>query len=115
MIEDVDWRAKYDEYYSFALKDLDDKAAKSILDSAFFTAGAYAKRAAKNDGFYPVPGEYGEPIYSVQQGLRAACHTREEAAAILVIQRTVVRGITVIVLLGLACLALLLYIAAHVR
>lgn len=107
----MDWPKWYQDSYNLAQKNLDEMARKSLLDDAFFRASAYAKRAAKNNGFYPRPGDDGEPIYTAQQGRMAACHTREEVAAILVLQKTIIRGLTALIVIGMACLGILLYLA----
>ena len=113
-MERIDWPKKYKDAYDHAQRDLDEKAKKSIIDGAFFGAAAYAKRSAKNDGFYPEPDENGETTYAVQQGLRAACYSREEIAAVLVIQKTIIRGISALIAFAAVSVSLLVYVALQV-
>lgn len=51
-------------------------------------ASKLAGTAAENDGLHPTENEYGEFRYRVQQGLRAACVGREDAAATLILMQT---------------------------
>jgi hypothetical protein len=110
--EKTDWHKWYEDAYSDSLKSL-DQGSKHMLDGAFFAAGAYAKRAAKTDGFLPRPGPDGEPVFTIQQGLRAACNAREDVAAVLAVQLHIVRWLSILIAVGVACLAVLIYIATH--
>lgn len=51
-------------------------------------ASKMAATYAENDGLHPVQEEHGEFRYRVQQGLRAACVGREDAAATLILMQT---------------------------
>ena len=67
---------------------------------------------AQNDGLHPAVGENGEFRYRVQQGLRAACVGREDAAATLMLMQTVLDNqhtIKRLLWIGIALLAWIAY------
>lgn len=72
-----------------------------------------AKMWAKDDGLFPSVNEYGEERYYLQPALKAACHGREDAAAILIIQQHVLRRLEHLRVLAMIGLALLGYIAVR--
>ena len=45
-------------------------------------AGQFAKNSVTTDGLLPTLNKYREWTYTVQQGLKAACHTREDIIAV---------------------------------
>ena len=57
----------------------------------FFSAAQLARRNAKEDGILPIRNEDGEFQYTTQQGLKAACHSREDISATLTIQLAVLQ------------------------
>ena len=91
MIERIDWRALRAEGQTHAEKQLTEAAAKDSVSWDFYGAALVAMRSAQQDELYPTIGEYGEIRYTVQQGLKAACHAREDVTAILIIQQAVLR------------------------
>lgn len=68
---------------------------------------------AEQDGLYPKSyTEWGEPRYTVQQGLRAAHVGREDSAATLILMRPVLRGlrdVSVLLWIVIALLAVILW------
>lgn len=60
------------------------KASAAARD--FFGAAQMARRQAKEHGILPVRNKDGEFRWTIQQGLKAACHGREDISATLQIQ-----------------------------
>jgi hypothetical protein len=114
MAETIDWRALRAEGLAQAEKQITEAAAKDSVSRDFYGAALVAMRSAQQDELYPAVGEYGETRYAVQQGLKAACHAREDVTAILIIQQAVLRRLQGVRILAWACLAVLCYIAVRV-
>ncbi len=74
-------------------------------------AGSYAKGQAEHEGLLPFENEYGGQRYTAQQGIKAACLTREDVIAVIHIQISTLRRIKELRTIGLVGLALLAYIA----
>lgn len=72
-------------------KRLEESAKGSCADRDYFSAALTAKRSAESDGLFGVPDEEGMPKFTVQQGLKAACYGREDAAATLIIQYAILK------------------------
>ena len=86
---------------------------KQSVDKDFYGAAETVKRLTEQEGLFPSVNEDGEERYRVQQGLKAACLAREDAAAALVVQYAVLRRLHELRVIGIVCIALLLYIAAQ--
>ncbi|OSR69151.1 hypothetical protein BV326_03539 [Pseudomonas syringae pv. actinidiae] len=84
---------------------------KKSYNKEFYEAGELAKRWAEQGGFHPHTNEDGEDRYTVQQGLKAACHGREDTAALVIIQQSVLRRLEQLRVLAIIGLLLLAYIA----
>lgn len=69
--------------------DKEKKASAAARD--FFGAIQIARRQAKQNGILPVRDEHGEFRYTIQQGLKAACHAREDIAATVGIQLAILK------------------------
>lgn len=110
----IDWRALRAEGQAHAEKQIAEAAAKNSVSRDFYGAALVAMRSAQQDELYPAIGKYGEIRYNVQQGLKAACHAREDVTSILLIQQAVLRRLQSIRMLAWACLAVLCYIAVRV-
>jgi hypothetical protein len=67
-------------------KRMDKAKHTSAAARVFFSAGQEARRQAKENGFLPARDNHGELRYTIQQGLKAACHAREDISANLQIQ-----------------------------
>lgn len=83
-------------------------------ERSFYAAAFAAHQASVSEGLMPSRDEEGELAYSVQQGLKVACHAREDAAATLNIQLPALKMLHQVRLLAGSCLAVLLYIAYRV-
>ncbi|MDD5319410.1 MAG: hypothetical protein PHD43_02125 [Methylococcales bacterium] len=114
MAENIDWKSKYAEADAYAEKQLEKSAAQGSIDRDFFGAALTAKRFARQDGLHPSRDEYGEIYYTTEQGIKAACHAREDVTAILIIQQAVLRRLQGLRMLGWACVLLLCYIAFRI-
>jgi hypothetical protein len=75
-------------------------------------ASRMAKSSMESDGLMPTKGEYyGEWTYTSEQGAKAACYAREDAATTLILQAVSLGQLRVIKRLLWGCVALLAYIA----
>ncbi|MDP9995495.1 hypothetical protein J2W28_006437 [Variovorax boronicumulans] len=99
---------------AFHLKQMEEAMKGGAAERSFYTAAFAAHQAAVSDGLMPSRDEDGELTYSPQQGLKAACHSREDAAATLNIQLPVLRLLHQVRILAGSCLVVLLYIAYRV-
>lgn len=95
-------------------KQLRESAAENSVNSDFYSAGLTAFQSARQDGLLPNVDEFGELSYSVQQGLKAACHARQDVTGILLIQLALLRRLQNLKSLAWACLLILIYIAFRV-
>ncbi len=95
-------------------KQMEDGMKAGAAERAFFGAGLAAHQSAVADGLMPNRNGEGDLVYSQQQGLKAACHAREDAAAILNIQLPTLKLLHQVKLLLWGCLALLVYVAYRV-
>ena len=85
------WKQIDEENEHFFEKQMEEAKKASAADRDFFGAAQIASRSAKQDQLLPVRYEFGEFRYTVQQGLKAACHAREDVCATLQIQLTVLK------------------------
>jgi ribosome-binding protein aMBF1 (putative translation factor) len=81
------------------------------VDREFASAALLAKKGSMENGLAPKEILEGEFKYSVQQGLKAAGWAREDAAAVLILQPSILRRLDALRRLLLLVLALLAYIA----
>lgn len=114
MIEMIDWRVLRAESQAHAEKQITEAATKDSVSQDFYGAALVAMRSAQQDELLPAISEYVETRYTAQQGLKAACHAREDVTAILIIQQAVLRRLQGLSVLAWACLAVLCYIAFRV-
>ena len=91
MAETIDWQALRAEGQAHAEKQMTEAAAKDSVSRDFYGAALVAMRSAQQDELHPAIGEYGEARYTAQQGIKAACHAREDVTSILIIQQAVLR------------------------
>lgn len=111
-----DWRKIEERHEEHSRQQMEHLSKKgSAAERAFFGASLYAKDAAKEQGLMPERREDGEVRYTVQQGLRAACCAREDAAATLVIQLAILRRLDTQRKLLWFAIALLAYIAYSLK
>ena len=92
------------------------KAASSgsSAEREFAAACLSAMRGARQDELFPSRDKFGELSYTAKQGVKAACHGREDAAAILLIQQVVLRRLQGIRIFNWIFFVLLCYIAIRV-
>ena len=114
MAETTDLHALRSQGQAHAEKQIMDAAAKDSVSRDYYGAALVAMRSAEQDQLHPTIDKYGEARFAVQQGLKAACHAREDVAAILLIQQAVLRRLQGLRLSACACFVALLYIAVRV-
>lgn len=114
MSEQINWRTLQAEGQDYAEKQIAEAAKKDSVSKDFYGAALLAMHSTKQDGLHPSINEYGESKYTIQQGLKAACHTREDVAATLIIQQSILRRLQGLNILGWLCFAILCYIAFQV-
>lgn len=91
MAEKIDWKVEFAEADARLEIQLKELASKSAVNYDFYNAGLTALKSMQNDELNPSISKYGEVRYSVQQGLKAACHARQDVTAILIIQQAVLK------------------------
>lgn len=105
---EINWK-QIDKESERLYEKLMGKAKKtSAAAKVFFSAGQEARRQAKEHGILPVRDEHGEYRYTIQQGLKAACHAREDISGTLQIQFAILQRLdrnrnllfVIIILLG---------------
>jgi len=108
------WEQIDKENAEFSQQQLIDAKQKNATDRDFFEAALIAYRSAVQDELIPSRDVNGELRYTVQQGLKAACHGRQDVTAIAITQRSILQRLDSIKSLLLFCGAILLYIAIRV-
>lgn len=88
---EADWKKTDEENERLFENNINEAKKASAAASDFFSAGQKARNSAKENGILPTRNEHGEFRYTVQQGLKAACHAREDVAAIAQIQLTILQ------------------------
>jgi hypothetical protein len=76
----------------------------------FMEAAHLAKSYTRQDGLFPESGNDGDE-YTLEQGVKAACHGREDTAAILILQKRLLERLDTIRIGVTLCVILLAYIA----
>lgn len=95
-------------------KQMEEAKRKSSADWDYYEAVLFAKRFARQDDILPYLDEFEEQHYTVRQGLKAACHAREDVSSILLIQRPILVRLDKIKKLLWICIALITYIAIRI-
>ena len=108
---ETDWKRIDGESARLYEKEMEDAKKSSSADRAFFTAAQSARRSAIQNDILPARTQDGDFEYTLQQGLRAACHAREDVTATLILQRDLLRRLDRNRNLLWAVVALLLYVA----
>ncbi len=93
------------------IADLENAAKKGGPIGEISRAALTAYLSGSVEGLDPMPNEDGEWIYRTQQGLKAACWAREDAAATFNVQLAVLRRLEGLRWLAWTGLGLLAYIA----
>ena len=102
------------EDYVAAGARLEQAKRNGPADRDFFEAAIVARRSIQESELLPYRNKQGEFEYELQQGLKAACHAREDVVAISVIQRALLKRLDVLKALLAVAIALLLYVAYRV-
>lgn len=110
----IDWRKLREEGQAISEKRFREAANKSSINRDFYGAALIAMDSAQKDNLYPALDESGNYTYNVQQGLKAACHSREDVTSILIIQKALLTRLQELRIITLACLASIIYIAIRV-
>jgi hypothetical protein len=76
---------------AFTEKNVRTLKTKSAAFHDFFTAAERAKQMAETDGIIGSFDEDGGDIFSPEQGIKAACHGREDTSAVLMLQLKVLQ------------------------
>ena len=108
------WAQIDKENEEFCERQLQEAKKKSAADRDFFEAALSARRSMKQDDLFPHRDENGELRYTVRQGLKAACYSREDTAATATIQRLILVRLDSIKSLLWLCAAILAYIAIRI-
>ena len=114
MSDPIDWHKVQRDGLAHTEKMIQDEARKGSVNGDYFGAGLKAQRSIAADELLPTPTPYGEYRYTIQQGLKAACHGREDIAAVKYMQMAVLRRLQGLRVMGWIALALLAYIAVRV-
>lgn len=96
------------------IKQMEDGMKGGAAERVFYTAALTAHRSAAAEGLVPTRNEDGDFVYSSQQGLKAACHAREDVVALVNVQLPALKLLHQVKLLLWTCLAVLVYIAYRV-
>ena len=77
-------------------------------------AASSARSSIKDSGLWPTVDDDGQIVYTPQQGAKAACHAREDAAATLILQQVQLDHLYSLSKMLVVCIVLLGYIAYKV-
>jgi hypothetical protein len=87
----TNWKQTDEEAGRLFENKMNEAKKGSAAEKDFFSAAQLARRQARDNGILPVRNEHGEFKYTTQQGLKAACHGREDISATLTIQLAVLK------------------------
>lgn len=99
---------------SLFLKQMERGMKGGAAERTFYAAALTAHQAAATEGLIPRRNEDGDLVYSSQQGMKAACHAREDIVALVNIQLPTLKLLHQVKMLLWGCLAVLVYIAYRV-
>jgi hypothetical protein len=108
-----DWHKEYTESFNSEVARLAREQSHSLFDHCYLDGVLKAKLFSRTDGFLPYPDANGKPAFTQQQARMAACHTREDASAILIIQRGILRRLTFLCVIGAVSFIVLVQIAVR--
>lgn len=103
------------ENKKFAQKEYERAIKAGGVMKELAVAAKMAKSGMESDGLMPTKGEYGEWIYTTEQGAMAACYAREDVATTLILQTVSLAHLRGIKRLLWVCVCLLTYIAYKVH
>lgn len=114
MSDEIDWANIWkdaDRYHEQRRKEL---AEKPGIQGEFFRATLTAYEGSKEENLSPVRNSNGDFTWTISQGVKAACFAREDAAAALILQMSLLRRLNGLRRIAWLGIALLLYIAYRV-
>jgi hypothetical protein len=111
---ETNWKEVEEERERLFEKRLTEAKKNSSAAKVFFNAVELARRQAKDNGILPIHDQHGEFKYNVKQGLKAACHAREDISATLQIQYAVLQRLDRNRNLLWVVIALLAYLAYRI-
>ena len=114
MADEINWAEKWAEADAFQEKNLEKLASRGGIDREFFGACLAALRGSREGGLFPRRDADGNFHYTPEQGFKAACQGREDAAANLLVQRAVLERLQALQWTAWLCVLLLGYIAYRV-
>ena len=103
--------AEWTEYHD---KEAQKRMKRSAADKDFTGACVNAKKWATENGLMPTRGDDGQLHYTPEQGVKAACHGREDICATLQIQLPILQRLDFIEKMMMICVLVLAYIAYKV-
>jgi len=114
MTEKINWKEKQAEFDRYHENQLEKLASKGGIDHEYFGAMLSALHSCKENDLFPTRNENGEFVYRPEQGIKAACHGREDAAAILIVQRSILERLQILQWSAWLSIVILTYIAYRV-
>lgn len=106
-----DWKAFDAADIELSKKNYADIAKKGSVNRDFYGAALFALEQAERQQLLPQRNEGLEMRYTADQAITAACFARQDVVATLVIQQAILHRLQGLKLIGVACLALLSFIA----
>jgi hypothetical protein len=88
---ETDWKQTAEENERLFENHMEEAKKASAAARDFFGAAQIARHSARENGILPIPNKHGEFRHTIQQGLKTACHAREDVAAALQIQLAVLK------------------------
>jgi hypothetical protein len=111
MMDTIDWKALDAGEIELTKKNYTSLVNKGSVNRDFFGAALFALEQAERQYLLPARNQYGEIGYSQEQAITAACFARQDVAAILVIQQSILRRLQELRVIGWLGIGLLAFIA----
>ena len=105
------WQQIDEEADALYEKQMEEAKLRSSADFDYFYAAQRAKRQTRGEDLFPYRTKDGDLKYTVAQGIRAACLTREEVIALTHIQRSLLLRLSGLRKLLWSCIVLLCLVA----
>lgn len=114
MSQEIDWSKRWSEIDAHHVKQLRTLANKGGADGEFFAALLSAYEGCRDNGLLGQRDDNGEVVHTARQARKAACFAREDAAATLIVQRSILRRLSTLQRLAWASIAVLVFIAYRI-
>lgn len=111
---DKEMRERFKEAERYADMQLDQQAKRPGITGTLARAARSAREQVKSDGIFPRLNEHGEYRYTLEQGLKAAAYSREDIAAVFILQKTILERLQTLRRIGMICLLVLIFVAIRV-